>query len=168
MQSILSTLVHPMPASIHSSLTHYLDSVFDHRFAKISYPSFERWKRQRFQLLGEFIRFHIILCVIQLIDWINFIAFFPCSIDIPSGWHVENGPQTIEDRQSSNEIQPIKPELLISLTAPKLCAKHFRGKYHYLGGRFVPPTLQQKYDLNLIAYPGTETCVKITAENSVR
>lgn len=75
------------------------------------------------------------------------------SIDIPSGWDVENGPPT--------EGKSISPELLVSLTAPKLCARHFTGKYHYLGGRFVPPTLQDKYKLNLIAYPGTETCVEI-------
>jgi hypothetical protein len=31
----------------------------------------------------------------------------------------------------------IKPDMLISLTAPKLCAKQFHGT-HYVGGRFVP------------------------------
>jgi hypothetical protein len=31
----------------------------------------------------------------------------------------------------------IKPDMLISLTAPKLCAKQFHGT-HYIGGRFVP------------------------------
>jgi NAD(P)H-hydrate epimerase len=55
----------------------------------------------------------------------------------------------------------IKPELLISLTAPKMCAQHFNGKFHYLGGRFVPPALQEKYQLNLKEYPGTECCVEI-------
>lgn len=77
------------------------------------------------------------------------------SIDIPSGWHVENGPDTTENQRA------ILPELLISLTAPKLCAKYFTGKYHFLGGRFVPPSMQQKYELNLIDYPGTDTCVEI-------
>jgi len=67
------------------------------------------------------------------------------SIDIPSGWDVEQGKLTDCD---------LEPTLLISLTAPKLCAKHFKGKYHYLGGRFVPPALQQKYELNLPDYPG--------------
>ncbi|KAJ6638798.1 NAD(P)H-hydrate epimerase [Pseudolycoriella hygida] len=73
------------------------------------------------------------------------------SIDIPSGWDVENGPP--EDG--------IKPALLISLTAPKLCANQFNGKFHYLGGRFVPPSLQEKYKLNLPTYPGVDTCVQI-------
>lgn len=51
-------------------------------------------------------------------------------IDIPSGWDVEKG--NIESYGIKN------PETLISLTAPKLCAKEFKGKYHFLGGRFVP------------------------------
>ncbi|SPP78048.1 NAD(P)H-hydrate epimerase [Drosophila guanche] len=65
------------------------------------------------------------------------------SVDIPSGWDVEKGKQSESDFQ---------PQLLISLTAPKLCAKHFKGEHHYLGGRFVPPALQRKYELNLPAY----------------
>lgn len=76
------------------------------------------------------------------------------SIDIPSGWHVEEGP-------GEDLALKIKPELLISLTAPKLCAKFFRGKNHYLGGRFVPPSLQEEYQLELPEYPGCETVVKI-------
>lgn len=94
------------------------------------------------------------------------------SIDIPSGWNVETGPE--------GETF-IKPQLLISLTgkvcdflfllktvcnsisfmaAPKLCAKYFKGS-HYLGGRFVPERLAKKYQLNLPEYHGTETCMKL-------
>uniref|UniRef100_UPI00398EAC1B NAD(P)H-hydrate epimerase n=1 Tax=Pristiophorus japonicus TaxID=55135 RepID=UPI00398EAC1B len=70
------------------------------------------------------------------------------SVDIPSGWDVEmGGPHGIQ------------PDLLISLTAPKKAAAHFRGRYHFLGGRFVPPALEEKYGLNLPDYPGTE-CVR--------
>jgi len=77
------------------------------------------------------------------------------SVDIPSGWDVENGPP-------DDSVTPcIKPQLLISLTAPKKCAALFDGKFHYLGGRFVPKSLQNKYNLNLPEYPGTESCVKI-------
>ncbi|XP_039499004.1 NAD(P)H-hydrate epimerase [Drosophila santomea] len=74
------------------------------------------------------------------------------SVDIPSGWDVEKGKLTECD---------VEPALLISLTAPKLCARHFRGEHHYLGGRFVPPALQRKYGLNLPTYPGNELCVKL-------
>lgn len=72
-----------------------------------------------------------------------------CSVDIPSGWEVES---------ESNE-NGLKPEMLISLTAPKLCAKQFKGKYHYLAGRFIPENLQDKYKLNLPKYPNSAPCV---------
>ena len=48
------------------------------------------------------------------------------AVDIPSGWHVEKGDETGEG---------LRPDMLVSLTAPKLCAHHFSGRFHYLGGR---------------------------------
>lgn len=78
------------------------------------------------------------------------------SIDIPSGWDVEVGP--LEERPS------FKPEVLISLTAPKLCAKKFTGRQHFLGGRFIPPDLAKKYELILPPYPGCECIVEIPVE----
>ncbi|KAK2582754.1 hypothetical protein KPH14_005021 [Odynerus spinipes] len=75
-----------------------------------------------------------------------------CSVDIPSGWDVESGPCTDND---------ISPEMLISLTAPKMCAQKFKGKFHYLGGRFVPQKLALAYDLNLPTYPGTDLIVSL-------
>ncbi|XP_032803701.2 NAD(P)H-hydrate epimerase isoform X2 [Petromyzon marinus] len=69
------------------------------------------------------------------------------SIDVPSGWDVEAG-----------NPDGIQPQMLISLTAPKRAARHFHGKYHFLGGRFVPPDLARKYNLTLPEYPGT-SCV---------
>uniref|UniRef100_A0A8C6YHC0 NAD(P)H-hydrate epimerase n=1 Tax=Naja naja TaxID=35670 RepID=A0A8C6YHC0_NAJNA len=69
------------------------------------------------------------------------------SIDIPSvasdsetdwrtpwqGWDVEKG-----------NPDGLQPDMLISLTAPKAAARHFQGRYHFLGGRFVPEALQKK------------------------
>lgn len=55
----------------------------------------------------------------------------------------------------------IQPEVLVSLTAPKLCARLFTGKHHFLGGRFVPPELATKYELNLPPYPGTEPVLEL-------
>nr|CAG4650385.1 EOG090X0AXR [Sida crystallina] len=75
------------------------------------------------------------------------------SIDIPSGWNVETGPENLETC--------LKPEMLISLTAPKQCAAKFQGKFHYLGGRFVPDNLAQKYNLNLPPFPGTQCWVRL-------
>ncbi|XP_043271597.1 NAD(P)H-hydrate epimerase isoform X2 [Venturia canescens] len=53
---------------------------------------------------------------IPIIDFLKKTNIPICSIDIPSGWHVETGPSIKDD---------IKPEMLVSLTAPKLCAKYF-------------------------------------------
>uniref|UniRef100_A0A0D9XJ55 NAD(P)H-hydrate epimerase n=1 Tax=Leersia perrieri TaxID=77586 RepID=A0A0D9XJ55_9ORYZ len=80
------------------------------------------------------------------------------SIDIPSGWHVEEGDVNGEG---------FKPDMLVSLTAPKLCAKKFTGQHHFLGGRFVPPPILSKYGLHLPPYPGTSMCVRIGKAPSV-
>ncbi|KAJ1721202.1 NAD(P)H-hydrate epimerase [Coemansia erecta] len=72
------------------------------------------------------------------------------SVDIPSGWDVESG-----DAHGVG----LSPDMLVSLTAPKICAKEFRGRFHYLGGRFVPPEMAQK--LNIPEYPGTSQCVRL-------
>lgn len=60
----------------------------------------------------------------------------------------------------------LQPELLISIAAPKRCAKLFQGKFHYLGGRFVPRTLEQKFDLKLPPYPGTACVVELKTQKS--
>jgi NAD(P)H-hydrate epimerase len=85
---------------------------------------------------------------LELIDALKTISIPIVSVDIPSGWHVENG-----------NMDGIKPDVLISLTAPKLCATTFRGEHHYLGGRFVPKALEQKYHLDLPGFPGADCVV---------
>jgi NAD(P)H-hydrate epimerase len=50
------------------------------------------------------------------------------SVDIPSGWDVEQG---------NNLGVGLRANVLISLTAPKQGVVDFRGR-HFLGGRFVP------------------------------
>ncbi|KAJ1952390.1 hypothetical protein GGI12_006253, partial [Dipsacomyces acuminosporus] len=60
------------------------------------------------------------------------------SVDIPSGWDVEKG-----DVDGSG----LFPDMLVSLTAPKLCAKLFKGRFHYLGGRFVPPEMAKELQI---------------------
>jgi NAD(P)H-hydrate epimerase len=72
------------------------------------------------------------------------------SIDVPSGWQVD-----------SEMIQEgIQPKMLISLTGPKICAKGFTG-IHYVGGRFVPPSLATEMGFELVSY-GNELIVKIS------
>lgn len=67
-----------------------------------------------------------------------------------AGWDVEKG-----------RADGLRPDILISLTAPKKAAAHFSGRYHFLGGRFVPAALEEKYGLNLPPYPGTECVLQL-------
>jgi len=85
-----------------------------------------------------------------ILDTLNQVKVPIAAIDIPSGWDIEKGNTTGKG---------LSPELLISLTAPKLCAKFFTGKYHILGGRFIPKVIADKYELNLPEYPGADQIV---------
>jgi len=58
------------------------------------------------------------------------------SIDIPSGWDVNDGKQPLVDTEGK-PVETFEPDALLSLTAPKLGVKQIRGP-HYLGGRFIP------------------------------
>ncbi|KAG0148190.1 hypothetical protein CROQUDRAFT_655079 [Cronartium quercuum f. sp. fusiforme G11] len=79
------------------------------------------------------------------------------SVDIPSGWDVEIGDP---------HQRFFKPDVLISLTMPKLGSKDFKGR-HILGGRFVPPVLAEKYGLIIPTYPGSAQIVDITQTDVV-
>jgi NAD(P)H-hydrate epimerase len=80
------------------------------------------------------------------------------SVDVPSGWHVENG---------NVNGDALEPAVLVSLTAPKLCARHHRG-LHYVGGRFVPPKMNQDMQLNLPAFEGCSQIVRIDSYQGQR
>ena len=68
------------------------------------------------------------------------------SVDIPSGWDVEKGKVAVTTKavgeggvvkdDKETEFEGLDPDVLISLTAPKLGVKEFKGR-HFLGGRFV-------------------------------
>lgn len=75
------------------------------------------------------------------------------SVDIPSGWHVEDGPPS--------GPAALQPQVLVSLTAPKQCAAHFAGERHYLGGRFVPPSICEEYGFEQPPFPGAEQVVRL-------
>ncbi|OMJ75363.1 hypothetical protein SteCoe_25519 [Stentor coeruleus] len=74
------------------------------------------------------------------------------SIDIPSGWDVEQGNVTGFG---------LEPQMLISLTAAKQCAQFFKG-IHYIGGRFVPPSLAQEFNFEVPPYSGSNQSIKIS------
>ena len=61
------------------------------------------------------------------------------SVDVPSGWDVDGGDLTGEN---------FNPDVLISLTAPKMSAKKFNGR-HFVGGRFLPPAIAEKYGVEV-------------------
>ncbi|KAH7905449.1 YjeF N-terminal domain-like protein [Hygrophoropsis aurantiaca] len=73
------------------------------------------------------------------------------SVDIPSGWDVERG---------NSGGEGLNPQVLVSLTAPKEGVRSFTGR-HFLGGRFVPKTLEEKFKLNLPEYPGISGVVEL-------
>ncbi|PIO75009.1 hypothetical protein TELCIR_02971 [Teladorsagia circumcincta] len=78
----------------------------------------------------------------DIIEAVTKSGIFVFSIDIPSGWHVENG--------APSEGPYIRPHGIISLTAPKLC----------IGGRFVPKQLAKEHGLLLPKYPNADQIVK--------
>lgn len=77
------------------------------------------------------------------------------SVDIPSGWDVDEGPVDVD----------INPKVLVSLTAPKPCARFFNkeDKVHYLGGRFINDKIAKKYDIDALMglYKNDDLIVKL-------
>lgn len=67
-------------------------------------------------------------------------------VDVPSGWHVERGDVHDEAVRTG--------AALVSLSAPKLCAQLFErgGGAHYVGGRFVPPSLCAALDFDVVRF----------------
>lgn len=73
------------------------------------------------------------------------------SVDIPSGWNVDEG-----DVAGTGFM----PDVLISLTTPKLSAKSFTGR-HFVGGRFLPEKLSLKYEVKMPPYPGVSQVMEV-------
>ena len=71
------------------------------------------------------------------------------SIDIPSGWDVDN-----VNVDENLEIG-LNCQVLVSLPAPKLCASHFKGR-HFVGGRFMPQELLDQFSIDLPPYKGID------------
>ncbi|KAJ3226588.1 hypothetical protein HDU81_007232 [Chytriomyces hyalinus] len=79
------------------------------------------------------------------------------SVDIPSGWDVEKGSPTTDG---------FSPYALISLTAPKICSRHFKGR-HFIGGRFVPQDVQKEFNIDVPKYAGTQQSIEIANDSVV-
>mmetsp|Transcript_20939 Transcript_20939/g.49735 ORF Transcript_20939/g.49735 Transcript_20939/m.49735 type:complete len:636 (-) Transcript_20939:237-2144(-) len=78
------------------------------------------------------------------------------SVDVPSGWNVDEG-----DVNKSGFV----PDVLVSLTTPKLCAKKFTAGRHFVGGRFLPPDLASKYNVKMPPYPSISQVMEVPVEN---
>ncbi|EFZ04501.1 YjeF-related protein [Metarhizium robertsii ARSEF 23] len=76
------------------------------------------------------------------------------SVDAPSSWDIESGPP------KSGVGSAFMPATLVSLTAPKPLVKFFRGR-HFVGGRFVSPSIAKKYDFEVPEYPGVDQIVEV-------
>eukprot|EP00968_Pinguiococcus_pyrenoidosus_P027707 scaffold7417_cov258-Pinguiococcus_pyrenoidosus.AAC.7 len=81
------------------------------------------------------------------------------SVDVPSGWDVELGP-------TAAGAKPLRPDTLVSLTAPKLASKHFTGARHFVGGRFLPEGLGVKYNIAMPRYKGASQIAEIASPSS--
>jgi NAD(P)H-hydrate epimerase len=77
------------------------------------------------------------------------------SVDIPSCWHVEEGPP------GEGLGSGFMPRVLVSLTAPKPCVAWFRGERHFVGGRFLGRALAQRYGLDVPGYRGVEQIAEL-------
>lgn len=77
------------------------------------------------------------------------------SVDIPSGWNVNEG-----DLSGIGFV----PDALVSLTAPKLCSRKFHGR-HFIGGRFLPDALAQKYSIRMPKYSGVSQIFEVDNRN---
>jgi hypothetical protein len=73
------------------------------------------------------------------------------SVDVPSGWNVDEG-------DTAN--LGLCPDVLISLTAPKLCSEQFKGR-HFVGGRFLPPAVASRFGIKMPPYPGVKQVMEI-------
>lgn len=88
--------------------------------------------------------------ILQQIQGADGILTF--SVDVPSGWNVDKG-----DVANTGFV----PDVLISLTTPKHCSKDFKGR-HFVGGRFLPPKLAEKYGVQMPPYPGVSQVMEIS------
>ncbi|XP_074206438.1 yjeF N-terminal domain-containing protein 3 isoform X1 [Camelus bactrianus] len=70
---------------------------------------------------------------------------------MPQSWGWD--PETGGDAEDG-----LRPDVLVSLAAPKRCAGRFSGRHHFVAGRFVPDDVRRKFALRLPGYTGTD-CV---------
>lgn len=85
------------------------------------------------------------------------------SVDVPSGWHVDDGylPHIGGIRQ---------PDVLVSLMLPKRGMRGY-GSWagradHYIAGRFLPPSVCASWKLTLPTFPGGQQFIKVLSRSA--
>ncbi|CCH47150.1 hypothetical protein BN7_6764 [Wickerhamomyces ciferrii] len=92
----------------------------------------------------------------ELIKTVNKTTIPILSVDIPSGWDVDEG-------YVSGGLR--SPDVLISLTAPKPVANHMsQNTQHFVGGRFIGKEFAEKYGIDYYDYKGSEQTLKLSRE----
>ncbi|KJP88455.1 YjeF family domain-containing protein [Plasmodium fragile] len=81
----------------------------------------------------------------QIIHIINQSNKPVVSVDVPSGINIDGG-------NAPNAVS-VNSEMNISLMLPKEGVRHY-GKKHYLGGRFIPNSIVDKYNLKIPQFAG--------------
>lgn len=90
----------------------------------------------------------------EVIQTVNKTSIPILSVDIPSGWDVDDG--FVEGGLRN-------PDVLVSLTAPKPVANHISEKtQHYVGGRFIGPKFAKKYGIDQYDYRGYDQVLKLS------
>jgi len=82
------------------------------------------------------------------------------AVDTPSSWDVETGPQKEGELGSQ-----FMPDYLISLTAAKPSSRLFRGKKHFVGGRFLSKAVAGKYGLDVPNYSGSDQIAELPIDD---
>ncbi len=89
------------------------------------------------------------------------------SVDVPSGWPVDaDAPPDGGLPALPAGLPPLRPAMVVSLTAPKRCTAAFGarpGEAHWLGGRFLPPDVARAHGLEglLALYQGGDQVVQL-------
>lgn len=86
------------------------------------------------------------------------------SVDVPSGWDLKNGPRRIDYTADTF----VKPEVLISLGAPKECSKMFAGGFHFIAGRHLPQEYFTERDIRVPLFPGDDANSVLFSSNPFR
>ncbi|KAJ5146049.1 AI-BP family protein [Penicillium bovifimosum] len=90
----------------------------------------------------------------DIVSQIEFASVPVLSVDAPSSWDVQSGPP------KEGPGAKFMPGALISLTAPKPCVAHYRGR-HFVGGRFLTKNIAEKYGLDMPKYQGVDQVLEI-------